>query len=62
MYPADMPLAIAEGFSSNGAKVFITGRRADVLNKAAKELNETATLGGKVIAYVKPFCVICRVV
>ncbi|GFZ46770.1 hypothetical protein JCM24511_03990 [Saitozyma sp. JCM 24511] len=42
--------AIAEGFSSNGAKVFITGRRADVLDKAAKELNETATLGGEVIA------------
>jgi hypothetical protein len=40
--PLTCPSAIAEGFSSNGAKVFITGRRADVLEKAAKELNGTA--------------------
>jgi NAD(P)-dependent dehydrogenase (short-subunit alcohol dehydrogenase family) len=53
--------AIAEGFSSNGAKVFITGRRADVLEKAAKELNETATLGGEVIPCVRPFCTRSRV-
>jgi hypothetical protein len=47
-------VAIAEGFSSNGAKVYITGRRTDVLEKTAKELNATATKGGQVIPYV--FC------
>lgn len=45
-------VAIAEGFSTNGAKVYITGRRTDVLEKTAKELNATATKGGQVIPYV----------
>ncbi|KAL2677326.1 hypothetical protein Neosp_011095 [[Neocosmospora] mangrovei] len=38
--------AITQGFSTNGAKVYITGRRLDVLEKTAKELNEA---GGNVI-------------
>lgn len=42
---------IAEGFSTNGAKVYITGRRGDVLESAAKELNEKVRLGGQVVAY-----------
>ncbi|VUC30171.1 unnamed protein product [Clonostachys rosea] len=41
--------ALAEGFSGNGAKVYITGRRAEVLERTAQELNERATLGGQVI-------------
>ncbi|OJJ38301.1 hypothetical protein ASPWEDRAFT_734540 [Aspergillus wentii DTO 134E9] len=42
--------AIAEGFASNGAKVYITGRRADVLEKTAAELNERCSIGGEVIS------------
>ncbi|KAJ4233028.1 hypothetical protein NW759_001811 [Fusarium solani] len=38
--------SITQGFSTNGAKVYITGRRLDVLEKTAKEFNEA---GGNVI-------------
>jgi NADP-dependent 3-hydroxy acid dehydrogenase YdfG len=31
---------ISESFAVNGAKVYITGRRKDVLEKTAKEINE----------------------
>ncbi|KAL4947915.1 hypothetical protein BDW69DRAFT_189746 [Aspergillus filifer] len=42
--------ALAEGFSSDGAKVHITGRRTEVLEKAAAELNAKDLSGGQVIA------------
>ncbi|KAM6512170.1 hypothetical protein FSOLCH5_009889 [Fusarium solani] len=41
--------AITQGFSTNGARIYITGRRLDVLEKTAKELNEA---GGNVIPQV----------
>ncbi|KAJ5238589.1 short-chain dehydrogenase [Penicillium chermesinum] len=41
--------AIAEGFAVNGAKVYITGRRKDVLDNAAKEMGENVhTIQGDV--------------
>ena len=33
-------LTIAKGYAANGAKVYITGRRIDVLDEAAKEVKE----------------------
>ncbi|ETS76805.1 hypothetical protein PFICI_12192 [Pestalotiopsis fici W106-1] len=41
--------AISQAFCSNGAKVYITGRRPEVLEKAAEELMANASLGGEVI-------------
>ncbi|KAJ5733968.1 hypothetical protein N7493_002754 [Penicillium malachiteum] len=42
--------AIAEAFSTNGARVYITGRRGALLQKTSTELHAKATLGGSVTA------------
>ncbi|WWD22570.1 hypothetical protein CI109_107063 [Kwoniella shandongensis] len=39
---------MAEGFVTNGAKVYITGRRADVLDNAVRELEAFKANGGEV--------------
>lgn len=37
---------IATTFAVNGAKVYITGRRGDVLEKTAEEVNKQVKEGG----------------
>ncbi|RXK37482.1 hypothetical protein M231_05203 [Tremella mesenterica] len=41
---------LGKGFVTNGATVYITGRREDVLKKSAEEINADAGFGGKAIA------------
>lgn len=41
--------AIASAYVANGAKVFIAGRRAEVLDKAAAEMKANAGKGGEVV-------------
>lgn len=43
--------AIASAYVANGAKVFIAGRRVEVLQKAADEMKAGAGKGGEVVMY-----------
>lgn len=46
---ASIDEAMAHRFSSNRAKVYITGRRVEVFEKTAHELHANAGLRGRVI-------------
>jgi len=48
-------MQIAKGLATNGAKVYITGRRKDVLENVAKILNGDESVKGEVIPYVPSF-------
>lgn len=41
--------AIAAAYVANGARVFISGRRKEVLEKAAGEMSAQAAQGGSVV-------------
>jgi NADP-dependent 3-hydroxy acid dehydrogenase YdfG len=43
---------ITTAFAMNGAKVYITGRRLEVLEKTSKEINEMVNGKGSVVPYV----------
>ena len=43
---------ITTAFAMNGAKVYITGRRSEVLEKTSKEINEMVGGKGSVVPYV----------
>jgi NADP-dependent 3-hydroxy acid dehydrogenase YdfG len=43
---------ITTAFAMNGAKVYITGRRLEVLEKTSKEINEMVGGKGSVVSYV----------
>lgn len=43
---------ITTAFAMNGAKVYITGRRSEVLEKTSKEINEMVNGKGSVVPYV----------
>lgn len=45
-------IAIAGGFLENGAKVYITGRRKEVLDSTAEELKKLGG-SGSIITYVE---------
>lgn len=47
-------LMITQGLAAANAKVYITGRRLDVLEKIAKEYD--GTFGGQIVPCVDPAC------
>ncbi len=45
---------MAEGLVINGAKVYIIGRRAEMLEKAVREINAESVGEGQVFSWVFP--------
>lgn len=45
---------LASGFYKNGARVYIVGRRSEILDKAVEEIkHEGGGLNGDIVAYVQ---------